>query len=101
YEDLELEHEIFHCVYDLKEKPQVPSINAWMSGYNYERPDAREVHYRAFHDDKGRMVMIICHNTDLGDGWEREGIDPGYFREMSEKYSYPLGINILVYAMTH
>jgi hypothetical protein len=100
-EELPLEHEIFHCVYDLKEKPQVPSIHAWARGYTAERYDAREPHYKAFHDDHGRMVMIICHNTDLGDGWEREGLDPNYFREMSEKYSYPLGINIIVYAMTH
>ena len=101
FEELEIDHEIFHCVYDLKEKAQVPSIHHWLDGYTYERSDAREAHYRAFYDDKGRMVMIICHNTDLGDGWEREGVDPSYFREMSEKYSYPLGINILVYAMTH
>lgn len=101
FEELELDHEIFHCVYDLKEKPQVPSIHAWWSGYTFERSDAREAHYRAFYDDKHRMVMLICHNTDLGDGWEREGLDPNYFREMSEKYAYPLGINIIVYAMTH
>jgi hypothetical protein len=101
YEELTADHEIFHCVYDLKEKPQVPSIHAWRSGYLYERWDAREAHYRAFHDDKGRMVMIICHNTDLGDGWEREGESREYFLEFSEKYSYPMGINILVYAMTH
>ena len=100
-EELPLEHEIFHCVYDLKEKPQVPSIHAWWNGVTAERPDAAEAHYRAFHDDQGRIAMLICHNTDLGDGWEREGIDPNYFKEMSEKWAYPLGINIIVYAMTH
>lgn len=100
-EELPLEHEIFHCVYDLTEKPQVPSINAWLSGYTTERRDAREAHYRAVFDDQHRMVMIICHNTDLGDGWEQEGENRDYFREMSEKYAYPLGINIIVYAMTH
>jgi hypothetical protein len=47
------------------------------------------------------MMVLICHNTDVGDGWEREGVDPGYFKEYSERWSYPLGINILVYAMTH
>jgi hypothetical protein len=47
------------------------------------------------------MMAIICHNTDLGDGWEREGEDEWYFREFSEKKAYPLGINIVVYAMTH
>jgi uncharacterized protein DUF4159 len=99
--ELPLEHEIFHCVYDLKKKPQIPSIHAWMSGQTTERWDAQEPHYRALFDDQGRMMAIICHNTDLGDGWEREGEDPDYFREMSEKWAYPLGINIVTYAMTH
>jgi hypothetical protein len=99
--DLPLEHEIFHIVYDLKEKPQVPSIHAWMRGYVSERYDAPYANYRAIHDDKGRIMVMICHNTDLGDGWEREGESPEYFREMSEKWSYPLGINIVTYAMTH
>jgi hypothetical protein len=99
--ELPLEHEIFHCVYDLKQKPQVPSIHAWWNGYTTERWDAREAHYRALFDDKGRMMAIICHNTDLGDGWEREGLDQGYFKEFAEKWSYPMGINIVTYAMTH
>jgi hypothetical protein len=99
--ELPLEHEIFHCVYDLKQKPQVPSIHAWYNGRTTERWDAPEAHYKALFDDDGRMMAIICHNTDLGDGWEREGEDPGYFREMSEKWAYPLGINIVTYAMTH
>jgi len=100
--ELPLEHEIFHCVYDLAKKPQVPSIHAWEQGYTSERGwDSEEVHYKGIFDDKGRMMAIICHNTDLGDGWEREGESPEYFREMAEKWSYPLGINIVTYAMTH
>ena len=99
--ELPLEHEIFHIVYDLKTKPQIPSIHAWWSGRTTERWDAQEPHYRAIYDDQKRMMAIICHNTDLGDGWEREGMDSGYFHEFSEKYSYPLGINIVAYAMTH
>ena len=47
------------------------------------------------------MMVIICHNTDLGDGWEREGESHEYFKEFSEKKSYPMGINIVTYAMTH
>lgn len=103
--ELPLEHPIFHCVYDLKERPQIPSIGhaQWGrdEGITWERPDAREVHYKAFFDDKGRMMAIVCHNTDLGDGWEREGEDEWYFREFSEKKAYPMGINIIFYAMTH
>ena len=103
--DLPLEHPIFHSVFDLKEKPQMPSIDQFLStGLTYEpygRTGAEEVHYRGFLDDKGRLVAIICHNTDLGDGWEREGEDATYFRRFSEKMAYPMMINILFYAMTH
>ena len=104
-QELPLEHEIFSCVYQLKEKPQIPNYrDAWYgrsSGRTWERPDAKVPHYKAFFDDDDRMMVIICHNTDLGDGWEREGDNEWYFREFSEKKAYPLGINIIVYAMTH
>ena len=103
--ELNLDHPIFHAVFDLKEKPQIPSINVAMAGRDYgitwEREDAREVHFKAIFDDKDRMMVIICHNTDLGDGWEREGENEWYFHEFSEKKAYPLGINIVFYAMTH
>lgn len=100
--ELPLSHDIFHCVYDLKEKPQVPSIHAWWDGRTSERGSDSEIaHYKGIFDDKGRMMVIICHNTDLGDGWEREGLDNEYFKQFSEKWSYPMGINILMYAMTH
>lgn len=99
-QELDLSHEIFNCVYKLDKKPQVPSIHAWYNGILSER-DGEPAHYKGIFDDEGRMMVIICHNTDLGDGWEREGMDPQYFKEMSEKYSYPMGINIVTYAMTH
>jgi hypothetical protein len=99
--DVPLSHEIFRCVYELQERPQISSINWAARGYSYERPDGREVHYREIVDDSGRMMVFICHNTDLGDGWEREGVAEWYFREYSEKKAYPLGINIVTYAMTH
>jgi hypothetical protein len=104
-QELPLEHEIFHMVFPLKVKPQIPSVNAAIEGRSqgitYEREDAKTPHYRAIFDDKKRIIMMICHNTDLGDGWEEEGTDPWYFREFSEKYAYPLGINIIFYALTH
>ncbi len=103
--ELNLNHPVFHAVFDLKEKPQIPSIGVALQGRSYgitwEREDARVPHYKAIYDDKGRIMSIICHNTDLGDGWEREGEDEWYFREFSEKKAYPLGINIVFYAMTH
>jgi len=106
--DLQMDHPIFHCVFDIKEKPQVPGVD-WgirseFTGQTYEArrgPGAEEVHYRAILDDKQRIMVMICHNTDLGDGWEREGENEYYFREFSEKKAYPMGINIVFYAMTH
>lgn len=104
-QELPLDHPIFHCVFDLKEKPQIPGEPHWASflatGQTWERGDAKEVHYKGIFDDKGRMMVMICHNTDLGDGWEREGDNQGYFHQFSEKSAYPLGINIIYYAMTH
>jgi hypothetical protein len=106
--DLPMDHPIFSCVFPLKltrNQLQVPAIyrgySSQFDGVTWERPDAREVHFRAIFDDKGRMMAMICHNTDNGDGWEREGENEYYFREFSEKKAYPLGINIVFYAMTH
>ncbi|MEZ6055308.1 MAG: DUF4159 domain-containing protein [Planctomycetaceae bacterium] len=104
--ELPLDHEIFHCVYDLTEKPQIPAINQALqgraSGVSWEGGlDGRDPHYRGVFDDAGRLMALICHNTDLGDGWEREGEHEWYFREFSEKRAYPLGINILFYTMSH
>jgi hypothetical protein len=106
-EELDVSHEVFHAVFPLKVKPQIPSVGAAMEGrsqgitFEWNKPGSEEVHYKGVFDDKRRMMMMICHNTDLGDGWEEEGTDPWYFREFSEKYAYPLGINILFYALTH
>jgi hypothetical protein len=104
-EELPLEHPVFNIIYRLEEKPQVPSINVALhyrgTGITWEREDAKEVHYRGIFDDNGRMMAIICHNTDLGDGWEREGESKWYFAEFAEKKAFPMGINIVFYAMTH
>ena len=108
--EVPLEHEIFHNVYDMKEKPQVPAINAarhfangQVGSFEFSRDgsDTSTPHYKAITDDKDRIMVFICHNTDLGDGWEREGENQWYFEEFSVKKAYPMGINIVTYAMTH
>ena len=103
--DLELSHPIFHCVFEITAKRQIPNVRTGTrserTGITWETSDSKEVHYRAINDDKGRMMVMICHNTDLGDGWEEEATDPYYFAEFSEKKAYPLGINIIFYVMTH
>ena len=102
-EELPLSHEIFNNVYALNEKPQIPAINWAYNGRTWEDHgrNSRTPHYQGIKDDDGRVMVLICHNTDLGDGWEREGENRRYFEEFSVKKAYPLGINIVTYAMTH
>jgi len=102
--ELPLTHPIYHCVFEITSKAQVPGIAHWMrTGGNTSEQgaDSAVVHHRAIFDDKGRMMIIATHNMDNGDGWEREGESPEYFEKFSEKISYPLGINIIFYSMTH
>ena len=56
---------------------------------------------RGIHDHAGRLMVVMTHNTDIADGWEREGEDEEYFARFSVTKSYPLGINIILYAMSH
>ena len=105
-QELKLDHPIFHLVYDLKVLPQVPSADVWRRGDMFEYHHGptegdEDPHFQAYLDDQGHVMALFCHNNDIGDGWEREGVDEEYFREFSEKFSYPLGINIVTYALTH
>ncbi len=101
--DIRLDHPIFHIVFDIKEVPQIPGLGFWQgTGQTSERgADSAVPHCKGVFDKDGRLMVVITHNTDLGDGWEEEAQDPEYFREFSAKKAYPLGINIVVYAMTH
>jgi hypothetical protein len=103
--ELPIDHEVFHCYYDIREKPQVPNvmlgIRSQYTGVTWEREDGKEPHYRGLFDDKGRLMVIFCHNTDLGDGWERESANAYYYHEFSNKKAYPMGMNIVIYALTH
>ncbi len=105
FSEIPLDHPIYHCVFEIKEKGQVPNIrtgiNSEHTGVTWERSDAQQVHHRGLFDDKGRLMVIATHNSDHGDGWEREGESDYYFHNFSEKIAYPLGINIIFYAMTH
>jgi hypothetical protein len=105
--DIPRNHPIFSCVFNIPPdlNLQIPAVDrgtaSQYTGVTWERYDAKEVHLRGLFDDKGRLMVMICHNTDNGDGWEREGENEYYFREFSEKKAYPLGINIIFYALTH
>ncbi len=106
-QELRLDHPIFHTVYDFAKLPQVPSIRAWQRGMDYEdwhgpfENNDASPHFWGYFDDNDRLMALFCQNNDIADGWEREGDDKGYFEQHSLKTSYPLGINIITYAMTH
>jgi hypothetical protein len=96
--DIENKDPIFHVLYDLDERVQVPGFGALRSGVTYEQ-DGVTPRWRAVYDDKGRIMVAICHNMDLGDAWEWAD-DPGY----PEKYSslaFRIGVNYIIYGMTH
>ena len=107
FSELSLDHPLYHCVFDIKAKGQVPNVHvgeqSQVTGvtWEYHDGDTKTVHHRAISDDKGRMMVFAAHNTDNGDGWEREGEYEYYFKNFSEKIAYPLGINVIFYAMTH
>lgn len=102
--DIDLSHPIFNIVFRIEEKPQVPSEYFWSTSGRRTSERGREsdeVNYKGVFDRDGRLMVVVCHNTDLGDGWEREGVNRAYFEEVSVKKAYPMGINIVVYALTH
>jgi hypothetical protein len=101
--DVPPNHSMFRTLYDVPKVPQIPGISFWWGtgGMTSERgADSAQVHVRAIVDRNGHILVLATHNTDIADGWEREGVDPRYFYEFS-KDSYAVGINILLYAMTH
>lgn len=101
--DLTLDHPIFHQVFNVSKIPQIPSINHWMGtgGDTSERgADSRTPHIRGITDEHGRLMVLMTHNTDFGDSWEREGLSREYFVTFSVD-GYAFGVNVLVYLMTH
>jgi hypothetical protein len=115
--ELTMDHPLFHCVFDLKgpmQRLQVPTMQFWNERHDFadttssvhrapffrgEESDRMSV--RALHDDRGNLMVIAFHNSDVTDGWEREGEYQAFFEVFSERVSYPLGINLIFYLMTH
>jgi len=101
--DLPSNHPLFSSQFVIKKVPQIASINYWAGsgGDTSERgADCAEAHARAVLDKHGNIMVLMTHNTDLGDSFEREADDPQYFYQMSVP-GYAFGINALLYALTH
>jgi len=101
--ELPLDHPIFSEQFVVHKVPQIPSIQYWMGsgGDTSERgADSATPTLHAIVDQHRRPMVVITHNTDLGDSFEREGDDPRYFYAFAVE-GYALGINILLYSMSH
>jgi hypothetical protein len=103
-EDVTLSDPIFRSMLEVKTVPQVPGIGYWRRTRGQttsERgPESATVNFRVMRDTHRRIVVVMTHNTDLSNSWERETEDREYFYRFSID-GYAVGINILLYAMTH
>jgi len=89
---------IFHTIFDLDDRFQVPGAQYLSTGRTYEK-DGYDPHWRAIYDDQGRVMVAICHDMDLGDAWEWSD-DPRY----AEKFAglaYRVAVNYWIYDLTH
>jgi hypothetical protein len=101
--DVPADHPIRHAMFNVGEVKQVTNINFWRrsGGDTRERgEESPKADFRMIADDKGRVMVVMTHNTDEGDSWEREGEDHEFFLQFSPD-GYALGVNVLLYAMSH
>jgi hypothetical protein len=101
--DLPKDHPLFRSIFDIGGVPQIASIGFWLGsggGTSERYQDSAEAHARAIVDQQGRIMVLMTHNTDIGDSWEEEASNPQYFYEFSTK-GYAFGIDAIVYGLTH
>ena len=96
--DIPAHDEIFHVLYDLENREQIPGVQMLYSRRPYER-DGKVPKWRGIYDDDGRLMVMINHNMDLGDAWEHA--DWPEYPERFTAMSYRLAINYIIHAMTH
>ena len=91
---------IFHTVYDLNDRYQVPGEWALRQGGTYRGgPTAAIPHWRGIYDDHHRLIVAMTFNSDVGDSWEwaDEPHDPDKYSELGIR----IGVNYVVYSLTH
>lgn len=102
-QDVAPDHRLLSTFYQVDAIPQIPSIQFWRGnggGTSERGHESADPHLRAIIDDSGRIMVLMSHNTDIADGWEREGEDYRFLDAFSPD-AYALGINIAIWAMTH
>jgi len=90
---------IFHTVFDLDDRFQVPGAEHLYAGAKNPGDGGIGAHWRGIYDDKGRVMVAISYNSDLGDAWE--WADSPRYPEKFSGLAIRIGVNYIVYAMTH
>ena len=98
-EDLPQDDIVFHMLSDVDQKVQVAGLAALYRGRTYEQQSDPFPRWRGIRDAKGRIVVAICFNMDLGDAWEHSD-DPGYPEEMAGT-AHRILVNYATYDLTH
>jgi hypothetical protein len=101
--DIPADHPVRRMMFNLETIPQVTAIQNWRgSGYSTSErgSDSPHPNFRAIADEKGRIMVLMTHNTDIADSWERESEDREFFLQFSPQ-GYAVGINVVLYALTH
>ena len=101
--EIPVTHSMFQTVFNVKRILQVPAISQWRrsGGETSERGwESAQVNTRGIFDENGRLMVLMTHNTDISDTWEREGEDVEYFYRFSPE-GYAIAINVMLYVMTH
>ena len=103
-EDIPLDDPVLRSQFELHEIPQITNIQFWrgVGGHSTSErgADSAVAHLRAIRDSHGRIMVLMTHNTDVADSWEREGEDPDFFFQFSPR-GYALGVDVLLHVMTH
>ncbi len=102
--DVPLDDPMLRSMFEMTNVPQITNIQFWrgVGGQSTSErgQDSADVHLRAIRDSHGRIMVLMTHNTDVADSWEREGEDPNFFFNFSPN-GYAVGLNSVVYAMSH
>ena len=96
--DLPLTHPIFHSYFDIGEVVQVPGVASLVRGVTYEKGGVTP-HYMGVEDERGRLMIFLTRNCDLGDAWE--WINDRRYPVRYGLVAYKVGVNVVTYAMSH
>lgn len=97
--DVEDKDALFHVIYDLDDRYQVPGAQYLRSGRTYENYDGFPARWRGIYDDKNRLMVAIVFNSDLGDSWE--WADYPRYDEKFSALGIRIAVNYVAYSMTH